>query len=529
MIINNAHAAELRAPARQISGKVELHSGSALLASFLPSGALKSFVVTREAGKKFFGYGIGQKLRLELLDRERSISVEPGHVLKLFFGVGGEYIAPPCPEFTAAEIVRDENTNALTITAHCPLASAAAHTVAELGLTSYTVRQFATAAAGLLGLSAVFENVSEELLALSYSAGANFGGSEPLRGALDALAEVSACVYFVRGSELVFRGLDGTGAAVLDITKADYTTLNSSGARQLAAICSASELGDNITASTAATGETQYLRNNPFIELREDAGEIVEAVLAAAGSLALGQYNLTWRGNYLLELGDKLQLTAKDGSSITSFYLGGELTYNGGLSEVISWEWEDSAGETPGNPASLGDALKQTFARVDKANRQIELVAAEAAANAEELAALRVDTGSISASVSRMEAESAEAIDALSDDIARLTESVETKITPEQVEVAIKKEMDNGTNKVVTSTGYTLDDEGLKISKTGSEMSTRISDNGMTVYHNEEAMLTANSAGVEAVNLHAKTYLIVGKNSRFEDYGERTGCFWIGG
>jgi len=38
--------------------------------------------------------------------------------------------------------------------------------------------------------------------------------------------------------------------------------------------------------------------------------------------------------------------------------------------------------------------------------------------------------------------------------------------------------------------------------------------------------------GVGAVNLHAKTYLIIGSYSRFEDYkansGKRTGCFWIG-
>jgi hypothetical protein len=54
----------------------------------------------------------------------------------------------------------------------------------------------------------------------------------------------------------------------------------------------------------------------------------------------------------------------------------------------------------------------------------------------------------------------------------------------------------------------------------------------MTVYRDNEEMLKANNEGVIAYNLHAKTYLIVGESSRFEDYekdGEiRTGCFWIG-
>ena len=60
-------------------------------------------------------------------------------------------------------------------------------------------------------------------------------------------------------------------------------------------------------------------------------------------------------------------------------------------------------------------------------------------------------------------------------------------------------------------------------------MKTQITEDGMTVYKNDSAVLTANNVGVNAVNLHATTYLIIGTNSRFEDYGSRTGCFWIGG
>ena len=61
-------------------------------------------------------------------------------------------------------------------------------------------------------------------------------------------------------------------------------------------------------------------------------------------------------------------------------------------------------------------------------------------------------------------------------------------------------------------------------------MKTQITEDGMTVYKSDEAVLTANNLGVDAVNLHATTYLIIGTKSRFEDYGSsRTGCFWIGG
>ena len=534
MITNDIHAAALISPARQIKGRVELWSGSALRYYLDSDNALKAFTVTREAAKKFFGFGVGQKITLELLDKERAYSIASGDVLKVRFSVvDGEYLTAPLPEFTVSDVARDENTNALTVTGEDALAAAAGHSVGELGLSSYTVREFATAAAALLGLSLTLENVQGAAWDIPYSSGANFAGSEALRGALDAVAEVTTSIYFVRGSELVFRGLSGKTAAALTIRKADYTTLTSNGSKTLSAVCSATELGDNVSVSVADEGETQYLRNNPFVELRVDVADIIYDALTAAGGLSVGQYACKWRGNYLLEIGDKLQLVAKDNSTITSFYLGGALTYNGGLSEELEWSYEDNTGETPANPASLGETLKQTFARVDKANRQIELVAGEAAANADSIASLKLDTESISASVSKIERTLPENVAALNGDIAELKKSVEAKATPESIEIAIKSELEKGANKVVTSTGYIMDDEGFRVEKSGSAMSTQITDDGMYVRKSGEITLSANSAGVEATNLHANTYLIIGRNSRFEDYDkdgeQRTGCFWIGG
>ena len=104
-------------------------------------------------------------------------------------------------------------------------------------------------------------------------------------------------------------------------------------------------------------------------------------------------------------------------------------------------------------------------------------------------------------------------------------------MSAEDVKVEIQKELSNGVDKVETSTGFTFNDEGLTITKSDSEMKTTINEDGMIVYRNDEAVLTANNIGVDAVNLRATTYLIIGTNSRFEDYNEgtRTGCFWIGG
>lgn len=51
----------------------------------------------------------------------------------------------------------------------------------------------------------------------------------------------------------------------------------------------------------------------------------------------------------------------------------------------------------------------------------------------------------------------------------------------------------------------------------------------MSVMKGAQEVLTADNAGVNAINLTSRQYLIVGDNSRFENYGSnRTGCFYIG-
>ena len=117
--------------------------------------------------------------------------------------------------------------------------------------------------------------------------------------------------------------------------------------------------------------------------------------------------------------------------------------------------------------------------------------------------------------------------------VKNIEKNVETKISPEEASIIVKTEIDQyGTSKVVTKTGFTFNDKGLTISKTGKEMSTNIDEDGMSIFKNNEEVLTADNQGVNAYNLHAKTYLIIGNTSRFEDFTKngkkRTGCFWIG-
>jgi len=531
IIANSCFLDSINALIRRIKGRVELFEGSTLLNSFNATDSLKSFSVERSTNEgKFFGYGICQKLQVKLRDKDRNIVAAKGMGLEAVFGTGCDYIYST-PIFYIQDISRNENTNELTLTAYDALYDATAYKFADLELQApYSIAEVATACATKLGLPWQTINVNDNSFNTEYAEGANFAGTETLREVLDAIAEATQTIYYIdRNWELTFKRLDVSGDPVVTINKAKYFSLDSKGARTLAAICHATELGDNVIAGVEG-GITQYVRNNPFWDLRDDIGTLLENALAAVNGLTITQFTCSWRGNYLLEIGDKIAFTNKDGSIITSYLLDDTINYNGAMNEKSEWAFSEDKGETAANPSTLGDAMKMTYARVDKANQRIDLVASETTANAESISQLQVNVDGVYTEVSRVEQVANENFDSVNGDIETLTKKVETAVTAEDVSIAISTELSNGVDKVTTTTGFTFNEEGLTVSKSGSEMTTQITEDGMSVFRDNKEVLTADNTGVKAENLHATTYLIIGKNSRFEDYeGNRTGCFWIGG
>lgn len=151
------------------------------------------------------------------------------------------------------------------------------------------------------------------------------------------------------------------------------------------------------------------------------------------------------------------------------------------------------------------------------------------------VSSLETKTDGITASVTdirSIEEANTNSIETLSNNLTTLTESVNLKMDSDSVDIAITSAIENGVKKVTTEKGFRFDEEGLTISTDTSEMSTNIDENGMEVKRGSDTQLKADGDGVTAYDLHAKTYLIVGENSRFEDYNKngkkQTGCFWVG-
>lgn len=101
--------------------------------------------------------------------------------------------------------------------------------------------------------------------------------------------------------------------------------------------------------------------------------------------------------------------------------------------------------------------------------------------------------------------------------------------TANSLSVSVQSIQDNGVSKVKTGMGYTFNDDGLKIARTGQQMENRLDNTGMYVERSGQTVLRANSDGVKAVDVTVDNYLVVGK-SRLEAYeGNRTACFYMGG
>ena len=518
-------------PLRRIKGKVELYNNSTLSQTFSYDDNLQEITIERTGDKgKFFGFGVCQKLTMKVFDRTGALDIPIGQNLIVKFSAAAEsdYIRI-CPEFIISTVERNETGNIITVSAYDALDAAAKHAISEITLTvPYTIKTVCEAISSFLGLSS---DITDSSFDTEYNTGANLSGNETLREILDAAAEATQTIYYVdHEGKLVFKHLDVAGDAVYTINKNAYFSLQTKTPLTLNKICNSTELGDNVEYGYG-DGAIQYIHDNPFWELRDDIATLVNDALEAVGDMTINQFECNWRGCLALEPGDKIKLITKDNKSVISYVLNDTLTYNGGLTQKTQWNYTESE-NTESNATSLGEVLKQTYARVDKANKQIELLAGEVDANNNAISSIMVNTDSILSSVQRVETATQESLDSIHKDVNTLTSKVEAQLTAEDVKLEIKSELANGVDKVETNTGFTFNDEGLTISKTGSEMTTQITEDGMTVNRDNEEMLTANNEGVIAVNLHAKTYLIIGGTSRFEDYqrdGEtRTGCFWIG-
>lgn len=524
-------------PIRTLIAKAEIYDETnTLVNQFLQDDYIKSINIQRVGTEsKFFGFGICQRLNLKLLDVQREFKFTTANSIKISFSVKGGEGWVSFPRFKISEVNRDENTNQLSITAYDDIKQLDGINFKELEL-SYplTLLQVINAVATKMAWQVELVNCTADDFSLSYEKGeANLDGEETLREILTAIAEATQTIFYLNeNNKLVFKRLDKDGQAVLLIDKSQYFTLKNKNNRRLVALASATELGENYGTVPTISGTTQYIRNNPFWELRTDIGELVDKAFETMGGLTIGQFNCNWRGNPALEIGDKLKFTTKDDNNFTSFLINDTIDYNGAFTEKTEWNYDADDEEDFTNSTNITDAMRKTYARVDKVNKQIDIVVAGKDEIEDKIAKLQLTTDGINATVSSNKAETDDRFNSVNDNLNALAKSVSATMTQDQINILIQQQLANSVDSVKTATGFTFNADGLTIEKSGNEMKTQIDEDGMTIFKDNQEVLTVNNTGVDAYNLKATTYLIIGNETRFEKFNHKTrgtgvGCFWL--
>ena len=519
--------------ARRIKGEVGLFDGSTSLGTYSPSDALQSIHVERigDSGK-FFGFGICQKAVIKLVDKNRTITPVKGNIARIMM-YNNDVGTRICPDFIVTDVVRDEKTNTLTLTCYDRLYTASTTTLNDAGIdpNSYA-RTMYHEIAEYLGVGYLAD------ASAGGSTRGNFTGEETLRTVLNMIAEVSQSIYFIDRSTgdtyydvLYMKTLDIENEPVLTISNGHYFELTTEPARTITGIAHITELGDNVV---AGDGTIQYLRDNAiYIRESSSLAVMLENAVEKLAGLTITPCNCVWRGNFVTQIGDKIAIKDKSGADVITYILNDTFDYTGGFKQTTSWSYEEQKQETA-TPTTIGEKINHTSAKVDKVNQEITLLASSVADQnekvTEQIAQLQVTTSNITASVSEIQERHDAELDSVNDRVDAAIAEASLKVDADGVEILVQKAISDGVDKVVTSgKKYTFDDTGLDISSSGSNISTKITEDGMRIYRAGSQVLTADNEGVNAEDLHATTYLIIGKTSRLEDRGSRTACFWIGG
>ena len=426
-LVSNAFKEAMVNPYRVIKASLKLSNG----AVYTEQDAIKSLDVQRIGdSSKFYGFGVCHRLNVKLVDLPNIIEPDTDSAMKLELGIelpNGtiEYVS--FPTFYLRQKNREEEEEITSLTAYDGLYAASGKQMIDVSFpAAYTLENFITIIANHLGFTGVVkENIpyNDSALLLGYgditaaiaednvvgtdtenNGLPNFDGSESLRYALDTAAEAATCIYYVNGEDkLVLKRLDVNGPAVLTITPEDYITLDHSANRRVKGVCHVTELGDNVISQHEYTGTIQYIRDNPFWELRREIGDLVDYAASCVNGLSINQFDCNWRGNLLLDVGDKIETVGTDGQTKCSYVLDDTILYEGHLAQKTRWEYVASEGETPTNPSTLGAALNNTIAKVDKINQQILLQAKKISENATNIAGIVVTTENITQTVEQVQ------------------------------------------------------------------------------------------------------------------------------
>jgi len=252
---------------------------------------------------------------------------------------------------------------------------------------------------------------------------------------------------------------------------------------------------------------TYHITGNPFLvfEKPEDATQIAEAVMASLEKIRYTPMTVTVPLDGKVDVGDILFVTDITGKNHTCYVMERQIS---GHTMTLKCTGSGEKNAT----AQTGMNIRSLSGKVMRLHTDIQGLRAENADAKGNLAAMALTVDGIEGKVA--------SFDGVQENIANLRQDAKS------LELELRSIRENGTDRVVTSTGYTFSDEGLRIQKSGQEMENRLDHTGMTVSRSGRAILQADHRGVTAVDVTVGNFLAVA-HARFESYENGTACFYI--
>lgn len=259
---------------------------------------------------------------------------------------------------------------------------------------------------------------------------------------------------------------------------------------------------------TPGEANTYIIEGNPMLAAQsaQSLTEIAQELFELLQNISYTPCKVTLPANMDLQPGQTLLITDSLGNQIQMLIM--QKTQSG---QQETLECTGSANRQT-TTAVNSRYMKALSGKVLQLRTDVDGVLVRNADTAGRAAQLELDLEGLRGQVSRQEG-------ALSQ-LTRLQQDAESlKLQVQTLEAS--------SGKVVTSTGYSFSDDGLRITKSGQEMESQVDHTGLYVSRGGQMILQAGNRGVTAVDVTVGNYLVVGDHARFEDYDGGTACFYI--
>ena len=402
--MKNASAAFMSAmasPSRMIRGKVVVVDGG-LTSEYGYANKLQSIEQEVSAVKgKMFGAVVSYKSTIKLIDVKNVVQVNVGAKASPQIGINGELL-PMTPVYISSNTF-DEVKGIRTLVGEDAIGFTDKYIwndiKGDLGAT-FTIQDVFAAIASKIGTEFMITGELPNVNAVYTKATFNVNGDETLRQILTAAAEATGAMVFINGNgKMEIKMLSNTIALAID--KNVQFDLSTEPSSSLSGIISINELNDMISVGNNSS-YISVISVNPFIDPTDDSsqGKLQNLFVKCQGN-TFYPYKLKWRGNPALEIGDKIRLTLRDGSTIDTWYLGEKVKYTGGMSAESSWEADESEKPEVGSQ-TISDTTRRTMAKVDKANQKITLLTEASGEQGQKISQLEVSLDGIRTEVSEV-------------------------------------------------------------------------------------------------------------------------------